>query len=200
MQDRQMVACEEEHEIIYVLRKFGKRQTRENIARLQEFCRAHKADPTFAPHNRESFYRYLNGTGLLVRLEDAHAAVDSALLLDILNSVIGLYRSGENTITTAIVDLENQFNRLKARGASVSSPESMRLREMLDHALSSTENLVDQANVAINGMLANVEGEFRRIGQAIEEMVPPMVQDRVRAVNAEIERLASSVRDRAKRD
>ena len=71
---------------------------------------------------------------------------------------------------------------------------------MLDHALSSTENLVDQANVAINGMLANVEGEFRRIGQAIEEMVPPMVQDRVRAVNAEIERLASSVRDRAKRD
>lgn len=64
MQDRQMVACEEEHEIIYVLRKFGKRQTRENIARLQEFCRAHKADPTFAPHNRESFYRYLNGTGL----------------------------------------------------------------------------------------------------------------------------------------
>lgn len=67
--DRELVACEEEHEIEYILKKFGKRTTKENIAILQEHCRYFKGLPDHGPHNRKNFYRYLDLTDILLELE-----------------------------------------------------------------------------------------------------------------------------------
>ena len=68
-QDRDLVACEEEHEMEYILHKHGKRVTKENIIALQEHCRYFKGLPDHGPHNRTNFYRYLDLTDALLDLE-----------------------------------------------------------------------------------------------------------------------------------
>ena len=69
MSDRNMVACDEDHELITVLRHFEKRQTTKNIDLMRNLCKSHKAADAFKPHNRESFYRYLGEEARLDALE-----------------------------------------------------------------------------------------------------------------------------------
>ena len=67
--DGALVACEEEHEMEFILQKFGKRCTKENIEKLQEHCRYFKGLPDHAPHNRENFYRYLDLADIFFEME-----------------------------------------------------------------------------------------------------------------------------------
>jgi hypothetical protein len=57
--DHELVACEEDHEMEYILRLYGKSETQANILDLRSKCRSFKADKGYAPHNRSNFYRYL---------------------------------------------------------------------------------------------------------------------------------------------
>lgn len=52
-----------------ILIHFKKRETNENIEKLRNSCRNHKKDSAYSPHNRESFYQYLNDFELLNELE-----------------------------------------------------------------------------------------------------------------------------------
>ncbi len=69
MSDRNMVACEEDHELITVLKHFKKRQTQKNVDLMRNLCKSHKANDTYKPHNRDSFYRYLEENAHLAALE-----------------------------------------------------------------------------------------------------------------------------------
>lgn len=69
MSDRDQVACEEDHEVMYVLKKYEKRQTKENLGKLRDHCRAFKKDDGYKPHNRENFYKYIEEKKVLAGLE-----------------------------------------------------------------------------------------------------------------------------------
>jgi hypothetical protein len=69
MADRDLVACTEEHEMNTVLARFKKRQTAANRDTLQQACRSWKADAEYKPHNRDSFYQYLEDKQILRQLE-----------------------------------------------------------------------------------------------------------------------------------
>jgi hypothetical protein len=57
--DWELVACEQDHEMIYILGLYGKSATQVNILDLRTKCKSFKADSNYAPHNRVNFYKYL---------------------------------------------------------------------------------------------------------------------------------------------
>lgn len=67
--DHEMISTEK-HELNYVLKKFGKRQTEENREILIEIIQEWKDDDDYSPHNRESFYDYFDDDEILEELED----------------------------------------------------------------------------------------------------------------------------------
>ena len=59
MADANLIACNEDHEMVTILRKFGKSGSKENIASLRDACKHWKSLEIYSPKNREEFYRYL---------------------------------------------------------------------------------------------------------------------------------------------
>lgn len=57
--DHDLVACEQEHEMQYILRIYGKTQTQMDLLDIRSKCRAFKQDIMYSPHNRANFYKYL---------------------------------------------------------------------------------------------------------------------------------------------
>ena len=69
MTDKDQIACEQEHEIEYVLKKLGKSRCKENIDRLKEACRNFKHAEEYQPHNRDQFYKYLDDFNITIILK-----------------------------------------------------------------------------------------------------------------------------------
>ncbi|MES0491488.1 MAG: hypothetical protein ABUK01_15950 [Leptospirales bacterium] len=67
--DHDLVACNEKHEMEYILNKYSKRTTNENIEKMTTSCKKFKSDDAYKPHNRENFYRYLKESGDLNDME-----------------------------------------------------------------------------------------------------------------------------------
>jgi len=58
--DRELVACNEQHEMEYILRKYFKRSTNDNIEKMTGLCKSFKNNDQYKPHNRDNFYKYLD--------------------------------------------------------------------------------------------------------------------------------------------
>lgn len=61
----------EQHELDYVLRKWGKRTTRANRTILEDALDRFSGDSAWAPFTRDLFYSYAEKTGLKAKLESA---------------------------------------------------------------------------------------------------------------------------------
>ncbi len=59
MKDSEMIS-KEEHELNYLLRKWGRKQSKANRERLTKKLDEFNADPNYRNSNREDFYRYVN--------------------------------------------------------------------------------------------------------------------------------------------
>lgn len=70
MADKHLVACEQEHEMVTVLKHFKKGFSKENVDKMQNACRAWKKDATtkYKPKNRDTFYKYLQEKGILSKI------------------------------------------------------------------------------------------------------------------------------------
>lgn len=70
MADKHLVACEQEHEMVTVLKHFKKGSSKENTDKMQNACRSWKKDggAKYKPKNRDSFYKYLQEKGILGKL------------------------------------------------------------------------------------------------------------------------------------
>lgn len=71
MSDNQKIACEEGHEMEYILRKFNKSTSRVNIEILRRICREFKEKPEYTPHYRKDFYQYLKDYDVLSILDES---------------------------------------------------------------------------------------------------------------------------------
>jgi len=66
--DRDFVSTEE-HELNYILKKYEKRQSKENREKIVNALKDFKNNPEYKPHNRERFYSYLEEKEILSNLE-----------------------------------------------------------------------------------------------------------------------------------
>lgn len=66
--DRDLISTEE-HELNYVLKKWEKRQTKENREKLTAALKAFNKDAGYKPHNRENFYKYADDKKIKKGLE-----------------------------------------------------------------------------------------------------------------------------------
>ncbi len=64
------VISTEDHELNYVLKKYGKRQTAANRKKFVTLLDECKADADYAPHLREQFYRYIEDKKAFDIMED----------------------------------------------------------------------------------------------------------------------------------
>ncbi|MBU1202093.1 MAG: hypothetical protein KKA51_06315 [Nanoarchaeota archaeon] len=67
MNDREQVSCDQEHEMKYILRKFGKKQTKENISAMKKTCEQFKK--ASKDDCRTEFYKYLDKNKVLSKLK-----------------------------------------------------------------------------------------------------------------------------------
>lgn len=58
------------HELNYLLKKWGKKQSRENRQILRDTLKDFRADEAYKPHTREYFYKYVEDHDILNLLED----------------------------------------------------------------------------------------------------------------------------------
>jgi len=66
--DRDLIS-KEEHELNYVLKKWEKHQSITNREILAKKLDEFKADDSYAPHNRENFYKYADNKAIKEVLE-----------------------------------------------------------------------------------------------------------------------------------
>lgn len=67
--DANLISFTQNHELNYVLRKYGKRLTVTNRALLREVGVRFKKNTQFKPHNRENFYKYVERYSSMNQLE-----------------------------------------------------------------------------------------------------------------------------------
>jgi outer membrane biosynthesis protein TonB len=68
-QDRNLISFGVDHEVAYVLRKFNKRITKKNKEKLVEFGKKFKSLKSYKPHNRKSFYTFMEDKKVLSKLD-----------------------------------------------------------------------------------------------------------------------------------
>ena len=68
LSDRESISCNENHELEYVLKKFGKRQTKDNIDKIKLYCQEFKKEHN--SHDRKAFYEYLKQNYRLRKLKN----------------------------------------------------------------------------------------------------------------------------------
>lgn len=59
--DSEFIA-KDEHELNYVLKKYGYRQTKDNRDKFEDLLDQFRKDSAYAPHKRDDFYRYMDAT------------------------------------------------------------------------------------------------------------------------------------------
>ena len=67
MNDHEQVSCGEDHEMEYILRKFEKRGTGDNISALSKLCKEFK--DASDDDGREAFYAFLEKNEVFKNLE-----------------------------------------------------------------------------------------------------------------------------------
>ena len=75
--DKQLVSTQE-HELNYLLEKWEKRKTAENRKILAEKIHEFKAVKSYAPHNRENFYKYVASKKIKKLLESKNGSNTTA--------------------------------------------------------------------------------------------------------------------------
>jgi len=66
--DRDLISSED-HELNYVLKKWGKKQSASNREKLADALKKFKGIAKYQPHNRESFYKYADDKNVKDKLE-----------------------------------------------------------------------------------------------------------------------------------
>ena len=65
--DRDQISCSQDHELEYVLKKYGKRTTTSNVDAMRKVCQQFKASSDV--DDRKHFYEYLEKNNVLKSLE-----------------------------------------------------------------------------------------------------------------------------------
>ncbi len=115
------------------------------------------------------------------------------VLHDVLNAGIALFRSGEGTVNNAIKEVKRTFDELKSKGAADTSEPAVKLRKLLDDAVSQTNDLSGKAGTAYADAQKKLAEVYNNIGAQIESLVP---KDQIQSVKDKVEELARVIKEK----
>ncbi len=81
------------------------------------------------------------------------------ILHDILNAGIALFRSGEDTVATAVKDVQKSFDDLKDKGAADTSEAAVQLRKILDDVVTQVNDIGNKAGTTYSDSLVQLESQ-----------------------------------------
>ena len=115
------------------------------------------------------------------------------VLHDILNAGIALFRSGEDSVTSAVKEVQRTYDALKEKGAADTSEPAVQLRKALDDVVTQVNDLSTKAGAAYADSLAKLEVEYKKVAVQVEKLVP---QDQVAEIRAKIDELTKVIREK----
>ncbi len=117
------------------------------------------------------------------------------LLHDILNAMVGIFRSGESTLSKAIKKSRDAFNELKEKGASNPSETAAKMHQSIDEVINQVNNLGSKAGGAYKSQLAKAEGLYNHLVENIKQLD---LKDKTGSVKKKIEELRKAIKGKSK--
>ncbi len=115
------------------------------------------------------------------------------VLHDVLNAGIALFRAGEDSITNAVKEVQRTYDALKEKGAADTSEPAVQLRRALDDVVTQVNDLSSKAGTAYSDGLVRLEGQYKKVIEQIQQLVP---KDQIAEVQAKIDELTKVIREK----
>lgn len=115
------------------------------------------------------------------------------VLHDVLNAGIALFRAGEGTINNAVKEVQRTYEELKSKGATDTSEPAVKLRKLLDDAVTQANDLTGKAGSAYHEALSKLEEQYAAIVDQIQRLVP---QDQLDQIKDKIEELTRVIKEK----
>ena len=115
------------------------------------------------------------------------------VLHDILNAGIALFRSGEDSVGNAVKEVQRTYDALKEKGAADTSEPAVQLRKALDDVVTQVNDLSTKAGTAYADGLKNLEGQYKKVSEQVEKLVPA---EQVAEIRAKIDELSKVIREK----
>ena len=115
------------------------------------------------------------------------------ILEGVLNAGIALYRTGEDSVSNAVKEVQRNYNELKEKGSSDSSEAAQKLRLILEDINVRASGLTNKAGDAYKDGLKQLEQQYAKAIEQIKNIVPT---DRINEVKEKADELTKAIRER----
>ncbi|XDD45387.1 hypothetical protein AB3N60_11735 [Leptospira sp. WS39.C2] len=102
------------------------------------------------------------------------------MVMDVVNAGIALFRSGEEKLKTAVVDLEKVYSELKSKGELDKSAETQKIRDLLSKTISDAQGALGKTNASYDEIVAKLQTNYQSIYQQIDTAIPPQVKEKLK--------------------
>ena len=102
------------------------------------------------------------------------------LVMDVVNAGIALFRSGEEKLKTAVVDLEKVYTELKSKGELDKSAETQKIRDLLSKTIADAQGAIGKTNASYDEIVAKLQTNYQSIYQQIDTAIPPQVKEKLK--------------------
>jgi len=115
------------------------------------------------------------------------------ILKDILNAGIALFRSGEDTLTNAINEVQKTYEALKDKGAQDESEKAQQLRQILEDIVSRTQDLQNSAGSVYADSMLQLQEKYQTLMDQLGTMFP---EERLTEFKDKFEELARVIKEK----
>ncbi|WP_411822078.1 phasin-related domain-containing protein [Leptospira sp. 'Mane'] len=116
------------------------------------------------------------------------------LVMDVVNAGIALFRSGEEKLKTAVVDLEKVYNDLKSKGELDKSPDAQKIRDLLNKTIADAQGAIGKTNASYDEIVAKLQANYQTIYAQIDTALPPQVKEKLKQGLDELKALIDKVK------
>ncbi|MCW7463238.1 phasin-related domain-containing protein [Leptospira limi] len=118
------------------------------------------------------------------------------LVMDVVNAGIALFRSGEEKLRTAVVDLEKVYNELKSKGELDKSAETQKIRDLLSKTIADAQGALGKTNASYDEIVAKLQANYQSIYQQIDTAIPPQVKEKLKQTLDELKVLIDKAKSK----
>ncbi|MCZ8157325.1 MAG: hypothetical protein O9264_14460 [Leptospira sp.] len=118
------------------------------------------------------------------------------LVMDVVNAGIALFRSGEEKLKTAVIDLDKVYNELKSKGELDKSPESQKIRDLLSKTISDAQEAIGKTNASYEEIVTKLQANYQSIYAQIDTAIPPDLKVKAKQALDELKALIEKVKNK----
>ncbi|TGL58097.1 hypothetical protein EHQ58_11975 [Leptospira ognonensis] len=118
------------------------------------------------------------------------------LVMDVVNAGIALFRSGEEKLKTAVVDLEKVYTDLKSKGELDKSPESQKIRDLLSKTITDAKDAIGKTNASYEEIVTKLQANYQSIYAQLDTALPPQLKEKAKQALDELKALIDKVKNK----